>query len=185
MLRFDQLSYWEHEQYVKGNTFVIIGAGLIGMSTALSLQERYPKEKILILERGYLPTGASTKNAGFTCFGSPTELQDDLNHNSEDKIWETVELRLKGLELLQKRVDRKAMRYQNCGSWDLIGINEPDLEPGFIDYLNQNFQHRFAYTGVYKKDVDFERKFGFKGFQAAYFNAYEGSLDTGLLIQNL
>ena len=72
MLRFDQLSYWERAQYLSNHTFGIVGAGLVGMSTALSLRERFPIEKIVILERGYLPTGASTKIAGFACFGSPT-----------------------------------------------------------------------------------------------------------------
>jgi len=82
MLSFAQLSYWEYDEYIENNTFVIVGAGLVGMSTALSLKERFPDEKILILERGYLPTGASTKNAGFACFGSPTELNDDLQNMS-------------------------------------------------------------------------------------------------------
>jgi len=185
MLRFDQLSYWEREQYIVGNTFVIVGAGLIGMSAALSLRERFPTEKILILERGYLPTGASTKNAGFACFGSPTEIQDDLCHMPEDKVWETIELRLKGLEQLQKRVPAAAMRYQNCGSWDLISASEKDLDPEFIPFLNEQFQKRFGYAHVYQKDTTYESKFGFQGFQAAYFNAFEGALDTGLLIHQL
>jgi gamma-glutamylputrescine oxidase len=185
MLRFDQLSYWERQQFIEENTFVIVGAGLIGMSTALSLRERFPTEKILILERGYLPTGASTKNAGFACFGSPTELLDDLQNIPEDKVWETVEFRLKGLELLKKRVPLDAIRYQNCGSWDLISTNEPAIHQDTIDTLNLEFQRRFGFKKVYSRDLEFQKKFGFQGFQAAYFNAYEGALDTGKLIQNL
>ena len=52
MLSFGQLSYWERTQYIEQNTFVIVGAGLVGMSTALSLKERFPLEKVLISERG-------------------------------------------------------------------------------------------------------------------------------------
>jgi glycine/D-amino acid oxidase-like deaminating enzyme len=185
MLRFDQLSYWEREQYLVGNTFVIVGAGLVGMSTALSLQARFPNEKITVLERGYLPTGASTKNAGFACFGSPTELQDDLQHIPEEKVWETVALRLEGLELLKNRVDPRLMDYKNCGSWDLIGAQEQDLDPNFIAELNTQFKTRFGLEKVYHQDTDFKAKFGFKGYRAAYFNAYEGAIDTGKMIAQL
>lgn len=185
MLRFDQLSYWEHTQYLKDNSFVIVGAGLVGMSTALSLKKRFPKEKILILERGYLPTGASTKNAGFACFGSPTELKDDLENIDQERVWETVELRLRGLELLKSRVNAQQMNFKNCGSWDLIHKKDTDLDTDFIGYLNKELLLRFGLNQVYKKDLSFAQKFGFNGFQAAYFNAYEGSIDTGLLMHSL
>ncbi|MEY4992522.1 MAG: hypothetical protein RI948_1404 [Bacteroidota bacterium] len=185
MLRYDQLSYWEREQYLVGNTFVIVGAGLVGMSTALSLHARFPNEKITVLERGYLPTGASTKNAGFACFGSPTELKDDLENMSEERVWETVALRLEGLELLKNRVDLRLMDYKNCGSWDLIGAQEPDLDPNFIAELNNQFKTRFGLTEVYHKDTDFQAKFGFKGYRSAYFNAHEGAINTGKMIAQL
>lgn len=185
MLRYEQLSYWEREQYLVGNTFVIVGAGLVGLSTALSLHDRYPNEKIMVLERGYLPTGASTKNAGFTCFGSPSELQDDLKQIPAEKVWETIELRLKGLELLKKRVGEAPMYYRNCGSWDLIGEQEPDIKAEFIADLNAQFKTHFGLEKVYQKDPHFKEKFGFKGFQSAYFNAYEGSIDTGKMIAQL
>jgi glycine/D-amino acid oxidase-like deaminating enzyme len=185
MLRYDQLSYWEREQYLVGNTFVIVGAGLVGLSTALSLYERFPDEKIVVLERGYLPTGASTKNAGFTCFGSPSELQDDFQHMPAEKVWQTIELRLKGLELLKKRVGAAPMHYRNCGSWDLIGAQDPDINAEFIADLNAQFKAHFGLENVYQKDDHFQEKFGFKGFQSAYFNAYEGSIDTGKMIAQL
>ena len=185
MLRYDQLSYWEREQYLVGNTFVIVGAGLVGLSTALSLHDRFPDEKIMVLERGYLPTGASTKNAGFTCFGSPSELQDDFQHMPAEKVWQTIELRLKGLELLKKRVGAAPMHYRNCGSWDLIGAQEPDINADFIADLNAQFKTHFGLENVYQKDPHYEGKFGFNGFQSAYFNAYEGSIDTGKMIAQL
>ncbi len=185
MLRYDQLSYWEREQYLVGNTFLIIGAGLVGLSTALSLHDRFPNEKIMVLERGYLPTGASTKNAGFTCFGSPSELQDDFRHMPTEKVWETIELRLKGLELLKKRVGEAPMHYRNCGSWDLIGAQEPKIHTEFIADLNAQFKTRFGLDAVYQQDPHFKEKFGFKGFESAYFNAYEGSIDTGKMIAQL
>lgn len=185
MLHFKQLSFWEHQQYLTHNTFVIVGAGLVGMSTALSLRERFPKEKITVIEKGYLPTGASTKNAGFTCFGSPTELLDDLKQIPEQTIWETVALRLEGLRILKERVGEKGMNYRECGSWDLISASETPVDKAALSYLNLQFEKRFGLQEVYRQDDQSIGKFGFNGFRSAYFNPYEGSIDTGQLIHTL
>ena len=185
MLAFNQLSYWERALYIQDNTFVIVGAGLVGMSTALSLKQRFPNEKILILERGYLPTGASTKNAGFACFGSPTELHDDLKKMPENAVWETVALRLKGLQLLKDRIPPEQMAWRACGSWDLIGQAQECLDLGFIEWLNAGFEQNFDLKNVYSLDQQGAHKFGFKGYQTSYFNRLEGSIETHLLIDAL
>ena len=67
MIPFSNLSYWERSIYTEGIDFTIVGSGIVGLSTALHLRKANPKAKITILERGYLPTGASTKNAGLAC----------------------------------------------------------------------------------------------------------------------
>jgi hypothetical protein len=48
-----------------------------------------------------LPQGASTKNAGFACFGSLSEIIDDLKSHSEEGN-STRSKRWKGLQLLRK-----------------------------------------------------------------------------------
>ena len=85
MLSFNELSIWEKSTYLNDNDFVIIGSGIVGLSTSIFIKKKYPNARVLVLERGYLPTGASTKNAGFACFGSPTELYDDLQSIPEQK----------------------------------------------------------------------------------------------------
>lgn len=185
MLAFNQLSHWERDLYLQDNTFVIVGAGIVGLSTALSLKERYPNEKILILERGYLPTGASTKNAGFACFGSPTELHDDLQKMPTEAVWETVALRLEGLNLLQERLKPEQMAWRNCGSWDLIAGHESALDTDFIAELNNSFQKYFGLKDVYSIDAQAPERFGFSGFQTSYLNRYEASIETHLLIDAL
>jgi len=69
-----QLSYWEHQTFLRGFDVVIIGAGLVGLTAALHTRRLRPKARVLVLERDVLPNGASTKNAGFACFGSISEL---------------------------------------------------------------------------------------------------------------
>ena len=78
------ISLWEKRSLISYD-IIIIGAGITGLSTAASLKEKNPKLNILVLERGLLPTGASTKNAGFACFGSLTELRNDLKVLGEEQ----------------------------------------------------------------------------------------------------
>ena len=70
---YSNLSYWEYKSWLADVDFTIVGSGITGLSCALQLRKRFPISKILILERGSLPQGASTKNAGFACFGSVSD----------------------------------------------------------------------------------------------------------------
>ena len=114
MLRIEDLSFWEKSAYFEKIDFLIVGSGIVGMSTALFLRKKYTRAKIVIIERGYLPTGASSKNAGFTCFGSPTELYDDLKNIKEEEVWETFSNRYNGLKCLFELIPTKAIDYASC-----------------------------------------------------------------------
>lgn len=185
MLFFNELSFWERKEYLNDIDFAIIGSGIVGMSTAIFLKKRYSSAKITILERGYLPTGASTKNAGFACFGSPTELYDDLQKNDEHEVWETFLLRYQGLQTLFSLVEKDKIDYKSCASWDLIGCNHSDIPADLIYYLNSKTKALIFEDFVYSDDSIFLSSFGFKGFQKAYKNRLEGSIDTGKLITEL
>ena len=124
MLNIKELSYWETDTYIDNVDFLIIGAGIVGYSTALEIKKNNPSAKVLILERGFLPTGASSKNAGFACFGSATELVDDLSHIPENDVWDTVAMRWKGLQNLKRIIGIDNLDLQINGSWDLITNNE-------------------------------------------------------------
>ena len=185
MLNIDQLSYWERDIYFDNIDFLIIGAGIVGYSCALEIKKNNPDASILILERGFLPTGASSKNAGFACFGSATELVDDLTHISETDVWNTVEMRWNGLQNLKSLVGKENLDLQINGSWDLITKNE-DKEylktTEQLDYLNENI---FKITGekdVYSIDNNVQKKFGFNNVYSSFYNRLEGQINTGKLI---
>ena len=42
-------SYWELKSWFSNIDFAIIGSGIVGLSTALYLKEKYPKSTILIV----------------------------------------------------------------------------------------------------------------------------------------
>jgi L-2-hydroxyglutarate oxidase LhgO len=69
----DNFSYWEQSSFFNYDA-IIIGSGIVGLIAAIHLKKSSPNLNIAVLERGFLPSGASTKNAGFACFGSVSEL---------------------------------------------------------------------------------------------------------------
>ena len=139
MLQFNSLSFWEKQVILEDIDFLIVGAGIVGTATAFELRKLHPSAKIVLIERGYLSTGASTKNAGFACFGSVTELLDDLQQQSESSVWETVAMRYEGLQKLRERFSDKPIDYQQNGSWDLRHKKQSNVARnalGKFDFLN-------------------------------------------------
>lgn len=186
MLNIEQLSYWERKTFFEQIDFIIIGAGIVGYSSAIHLRQKYPEAKILILERGYLPSGASSKNAGFACFGSVTELLDDLGSTEESKVWETVQKRWEGLQYLEQIIGIGNMDLEKNGSWDLIRpsqqVNLKDIRDK-IDWLNAKTEQITGEKNVYTEDTNVQVKFGFEGLQTSFFNRLEGQIDTGKMIR--
>jgi glycine/D-amino acid oxidase-like deaminating enzyme len=187
MLQLNQLSFWERKAFFDGIDFTIIGAGIVGYTTAIQLKDKYPNSRVLILEKGYLPSGASSKNAGFTCFGSPTEIFDDLQKSSEENVWQTVKMRYDGLTELFRIVGGRDIGYEKNGSWDLILENDTNqlIDKSFIHYLNDNCSRLFGKDAVYQEDTVSPSKFGFQGVKTSFFNTEEGQIDTGKLIKAL
>lgn len=183
MIQFKQLSFWEKVTLLENIDFLVVGSGIVGSACALELRRQHPDAKIVILERSYLPLGASTKNAGFACFGSVTELLDDLENVSEERVWNTVKLRYEGLERLLQRFSREDLSYENCGSYDLI-TDEEELAVYHpkLDYLNRQIEFITGKKDCYSFEKNANGKFGFKGFEGGYFNRLEGAIDTGKLL---
>ena len=114
------LSYWEIKTWLSNADYTIVGSGIVGLNCALQLKYRFPKAKILILEKGMLPQGASTKNAGFACFGSLSEIIEDLNSHSKEEVIELIEKRVNGLKLLRENLGDKVLDYKNLGGYELF-----------------------------------------------------------------
>jgi gamma-glutamylputrescine oxidase len=81
-----QISIWEKESFYAPKDVIIVGSGLVGLWCAWHLKKNNPKISIAIIDRGIIPTGASTRNAGFACFGSVTELVEDAGRFGEENM---------------------------------------------------------------------------------------------------
>lgn len=181
MLNTEKLSYWELKSYFKDIDFLVIGAGIVGYSTAIHLKEMHPNKKVIVLERGYLPSGASSKNAGFACFGSATELTEDISKFDEDTVWKTVEMRWHGLNYLRNLIGDEHLKLQINGSWDLITDTDSELMTSTASKLDHYNYHLRSITGepdVYSIDTKTQAKFGFNGVNTSFRNRLEGQIDT-------
>src|ERR1700709_2373587 len=114
------VSVWEKESFYAPADVLIAGSGLVGLWSAYFLKKRHPKLKVTIVDRGVIPTGASTRNAGFACFGSLTELIADSGQMGEDKMLELVEMRCRGLKRIEKTFGDKKIGYERYGGYELI-----------------------------------------------------------------
>ena len=119
-------SYWEKREIKSPSELLIVGSGIVGLCSALSYRELYPRARIRIVERGLFPNGASTKNAGFACLGCPTELIADLRSRPRAEVIETLAMRFKGLQRLFSWVDKDLIRYENCGGFELFTENDQE-----------------------------------------------------------
>lgn len=179
------LSYWEKQSFLQYD-HIVIGSGIVGLSTALSLRERQPHASILVLERGILPTGASTKNAGFACVGSLTEILEDLRTMSADDVLRLVELRMKGLLKLRKRLGDDAIGYTDRnGSYELISEHELIALDEFY-HINDMLRPLFKTDAFSRADQKID-EFGFnkKMVRHVLQNNAEGQLDTGKMMKAL
>jgi gamma-glutamylputrescine oxidase len=179
------LSYWELKTWLNNVDYTIVGSGIVGLSTALHLKKKAPNAKIVILEKGQFPQGASTKNAGFACFGSLSEILQDLQSHTTEEVVELVNQRQKGLQLLRHTLGDEALSYQQLGGYELFLEKDSSL----YDTCLQKMKEVNSLLKPIFKDAVFSNvtnSFDFKGVQNNYIrNEFEGQIDTGKMMQEL
>lgn len=180
-----QLSYWELKNWFTNVDFTIVGSGIVGLHTGLRLREKYPESKILILEKGMLPQGASTKNAGFACFGSISEIIEDLKTHTEEDVVELIQKRWNGLQLLRKNLGDNTIDFKPYGGYELF-LKDDDSSysecSNKLSFINEILKPLFR-ADVFAKEVD---RFGFGDIKEySIFNPFEAQIDTGNMMQAL
>jgi len=181
------ISIWEKETFFAPQDVIIVGSGYVGLWSALFLKKKAPKLKISILDRGLIPTGASTRNAGFACFGSLSELMHDAQNNGTDKMLELVELRYKGLEKIKKYFTNGSIDFEIIGGYELYDDSSANIETltANIEYMNALLKSITATKKTFKLIDEKIESFGFGKTRHLIKNNLEGSLHSGKLLQAL
>jgi gamma-glutamylputrescine oxidase len=186
------ISVWEQSTYYAPKDVVIIGCGFVGLWTAYELIHKNPKLKITILERGVIPSGASTRNAGFSCFGSVSELMYDVQLMGEANMLETVKMRYDGLQKIQKIFGKQDIDYDQFGGYELFeegGAYDISKLDADIAYLNKVLapvlktpSKNGKYLPIYTNESKQIKKLGFQKINALAFSPFEGQLNSAKLV---
>jgi glycine/D-amino acid oxidase-like deaminating enzyme len=181
-------SYWERTTFIDDADVIIIGSGLVGLSAALHLKHKQPTLNITVLDRGLLPSGASTKNAGFACFGTVSEQLGNIKRSSETEMLYMIDYRYRGLQRLRANLGDENIRYEQHGGYELFSTNENEEANAAIEaipYLNKLLSEVIGDTDIYAVADAKIAGFGFQGISRMIVNKCEGQIDTGHMMRTL
>ena len=175
-------SIWERRAWLEGMDAVVVGAGIVGMSTALALKDCHPDWRILVMDRSPFG-GGSTRNAGFACFGSPSELLEDWLTLGTQTTLDLVRMRWEGLASLRAAWGDEAIGFKPCGSveaftdgslFESCATTLPELNEGLADLFGQA-----------PFSLSVPAKHGLRNLVGAIASPLEGAISTDLLIRTM
>lgn len=180
-----ELSYWEYKNWLAQVDYTVVGSGIVGLSCAIRLKQRFPKAKVLVLEQGTLPQGASTKNAGFACFGSLSEILSDLENHTPQEVFRLVEQRYHGIQALRKQVGDRALEFYTHGGHEVFLAKDQQLYERCLENI-EGINELLAPIFGAAPFTTSPNIYGFKAMMPSYIShVFEGQLDTGKMMNAL
>lgn len=176
------ISIWELETFYRKRDIIIIGAGFTGLWTAISIKEKYPEKSVLIIERNSIPLGASTRNAGFACFGSLTEVIADSQNMGWEKTLDLVKMRFDGLQKIRHYFKSDEIDFELNGGYEILNTEEP---LSYLEEVNAQLKSITGLAQTYTLKQNKIKDFGLGKSQFLIENPCEGSLHSGKLLQKL
>ena len=181
------ISYWQQTAWFNHTDVAVIGGGIVGLSAAIQLKLKEPALRVSLFEKGVIPAGASTRNAGFATFGSVSELADDLAKHPAEKVYALARKRYEGLNLLRKMIGDEAMLYEACGGYEIFKTNEEfEKYATLVPEMNLALQEFSGLTDTFIIPSQTAESFGFNHTAPdLIFNRHEGAIHSGKMIQAL
>lgn len=183
-----QPSIWEKETFYGTKDIIIVGSGLAGLWSAFYLKRLEPDLQILIIDKGVTPSGASTRNAGFACFGSPTELLQDARVMGEQRMLEIVAMRYEGLRRIRKVFGKPETGFERYGGYELISERQyPKIKQlkNDIGWLNITLRKALGDEKIFRLADKKIKDFGFRQTAHLVESRMEAQLHSGKLVQAL
>ncbi|MFZ4927643.1 NAD(P)/FAD-dependent oxidoreductase [Chryseobacterium sp. Mn2064] len=176
------ISIWESETFYRKRNIIIIGAGFSGLWSAIAIKEQYPEKSVLVIERNSVPLGASTRNAGFACFGSLTEVIADAQKMGWEKTLDLVRMRFEGLQKIRHYFKSNEIDFELNGGYEIVNNEEPLSK---IDLVNEKLRSITGFEKTYSLKQEKIQEFGLGKSNFLIENPCEGSLHSGKLLQKL
>lgn len=178
------MSYWERESFLNRFDTLVVGAGIAGLSAAIELKEKLPQLEIAVLERSWLSDGASSKNAGFACFGSISEFIDDLQDIPFNEVVELAVRRYRGIEKLISVYGVDALKLEWNGGHEVFFKEDEESFNGCVERVeafNEAFEGKL---GIRPYEVLKVNTFqGMTNLCGVISNKFEGGLNTGAMLK--
>ncbi|MGZ3945115.1 MAG: NAD(P)/FAD-dependent oxidoreductase [Mucilaginibacter sp.] len=181
-------SYWERTAFIDNADVIFIGSGIVGLSADLHLKRQRPQLRVTVLERGFLPSGASTKNAGFACFGTLSEQLSYLKRSSEEDVLRLVDYKWRGLQRMRENLGDAPIDFHQYGGYELFMDNEAERAVEALDhltYFNNLLKQAIGSADIYAVADAKIAEFGFHGIRGMILNPYEGQIHTGKMMRAL
>lgn len=177
-------SFWEKQQYLGKYDVIIIGSGFTGLCAGITLLKSQPALRVAIIESAIIGTLASSRNAGFMCYGSPSELGTDLGNQSTANSLAMIRAKHKGMKLLLQFAGKRNIQFKKVAAYELLDKNAPATTAALehMDALNGLFQEAIGIPQYFSQTT---KPHFADGFQDAIAFAYEGQLNPAATVYAL
>lgn len=175
-------SYWELSEWTEHFDFIVIGAGFTGLYTALEIIKRQPKSRVAILDQANRFGGASTRNAGFICFGSPSEIMADVETAGREATIHLIKNRYRGMRRLRKWLPEEAVEMTWSGGIEVVPENTSH-EDIPLPEVNNIIEQATGLPGAYQSYP--ASQFGINSSDQVFYTEYEGAMNPAKAVQYL
>jgi gamma-glutamylputrescine oxidase len=183
-----RMSYWEKTELYQNMDIAVIGSGIIGLLSAIALQKQHPEQQVYILERGSTPIGASTRNAGFACLGSPSEIVADIEKNGFQASIDLIQMRWEGLIKLREILSDEDLDFSMDGGHELFTEYDEQVYRNCEEILPQLNNELRRITGIdqcYTPKHEAIKQFRLGGAERLINIKAEGQLNPGKMTAKL
>lgn len=179
------LSFWETTHWMNKQALTVVGGGITGIQAAISAKKANPGWPVAVLERGPLPSGASTKNAGFACIGSLSEIADDIRNIGPDRTFALMERRFRGLALLREQAGNAALNYRHGGGYEVFRQQDQATWEDAANVFDLANAGVAVFSGVEEAFRPCPPVPGMADLRSGFVSSLEGQLDPGAMMQTL
>ena len=180
--------YWTASSVFAAYDVVIVGGGFTGLCAGITLLKNAPKLRVAILESELLGTRASSRNAGFVCFGSASEIQRDVEIHGAEQVQILLRLKLKGVKVLIEYLKTRKTSYHRAPAYELLMSDFPEAREKALDSLeplNKVFHTAIGVSDYFKQNPALSKQYGLPGLGEVISMKYEAQVNPANVVAAL